>query len=169
MSQENPNKTVKVDEAVHSKLENKKREYRVDTFNEVLRRELGITPGPTVEELGAYLTEEQRDAARDILETIEGVGNIKKRVDSSGYNDFLNFVSEENGELVGRIEFSEDTLRVKYRDSNGEMGDSGIVSEQDGESRYGEFSSTYDAVQLEEILEAIEKNLSGAYRRWGTE
>lgn len=167
----NPTNSVKVDDAVHSELERLKNELDVSTFNDALRHELGIVPEAKVDELAAFLSDELRDAAHDVVDVIESVNGFTKAVEEGDYGKtYLTFTSVETDRKIASIGFDEEEFTVSYMNKDGEMDQCGRGRKSSsGESQYGTTSGTYDHIAREEVLNNVEDKVTGSNRRWGTE
>jgi len=165
-----PNNSVKVDDAVHSELERLKGKYDVSTFNDVLRHELDIVPDAKIDELAAYLSEELREAAHEVVESIESIDDFTRAVSEGDYGKtYLTFTSIQTEREIARVGFDENEFTVSYRNKDGEMDQCGRGRKQNtNETQYGTSSGTYDHLDREEMLKNIEDKVAGSNRRWGT-
>lgn len=165
----NPNNSVKVDDAVHTELERLKGKYDVSTFNDVLRHELNIVPDAKIDELAAYLSEDLREAAHEVVESIETIDNFTRAVSEGDYDKtYLTFTSIQTEREIARIGFDEKEFTVSYRNKDGEMDQCGRGRKVSSGTQYGKNSSTYDHIDREEVLKNIENKVAGSNRRWGT-
>lgn len=166
----NPNNSVKVDDAVHSELERLKGKYDVSTFNDVLRHELNIVPDAKIDELAAYLSQELREAAHDVVESIGNIDNFTRAVSEGDYGKtYLTFTSIQTEREIVRIGFDEKEFTVSYRNKDGEMDQCGRGKKMNsGEAQYGKGGSTFNHIDREQVLENIEDKVAGSNRRWGT-
>lgn len=161
-------KTIKVDDAVHSELNRLKGKYEVDTFNDVLRRELNIIPAADVEKLAAYLRAELRDTVQEVVEIIESVDGFNQDVKEDNYQKYLTFTSPSTERKIAEIEFREERFDVYYRDQHGEMSRAGGGAGRNDGVEYGTTGSGYyDHIDREEFTDSVEEKVAGAYRRWG--
>ncbi|SDJ99931.1 hypothetical protein SAMN05216226_1148 [Halovenus aranensis] len=162
-------KTVKVDEAVHQRLEELKREYGVETFNEVLRHELDIISKPEVDELAAFLQEDVKETVQSVVETIRGIGQFDEEVTEERNREVLEFISTKSGRVVSRISFDERYFQVQYRGQNGEMKDCGRgwYSSNSENPKFGRHRDTHDHTEPSDVIEQVETKVTGAYERWG--
>lgn len=161
-------KTIKVDDAVHSELDRLKGKYEVDTFNDVLRRELNIVPAADVDKLAAYLPDELRDAAQEVVEIIETEDSFNQDVEEENRRNYLTFTSPSTERKIAEIEFREDRFDVYYRDQQGEMSRAGGGANRNDGVEYGTTGSGYyDHIERNEFLDSVEEKMAGAYRRWG--
>ena len=165
-----PEKTVKVDEAVHKRMEELKLKYGVETFNEVLRHELDIISGPNVNELSAFLHEDLKNTVEGVIDTIRQIGEFEERVTEDINQEVLEFISPESNRLIASIKFSENSFQIKYRAQNGEMNNCGRgwYSSTSKEPQYGRISNVSTNTNPEEVIEQTETKVTGAYRRWSS-
>jgi len=163
-----PEKTVKVDEATHKRLEELKQKYGVETFNEVLRHELGIVSSPDVDELAAYLHSDLKQLVSQIVAKIREIGDFEQRVKEDRNREVLEFFDEDSNTVVASITFDEKSFQVNYRGQNGEMENCGrgLYSSASDRPKYGRRSRTSDSVEPDDVLEQVETKVSGAYSRW---
>lgn len=163
-------KTIKTDSAVHDKLEGLKRKYRVETFNDVLRRELGIDSGTDLEKLTAFLNDELRDAVYQIVDDIEECGNLVRGYDQEYGREFLTFRASETDTKVADIGFRDGSFTVRYRDSKGEMNNCGKGYESSDDSvRYGTTGDLSDRHDIEDVRNSVKEKVQKSYRRWRQE
>lgn len=163
-------KTIKTDEVVHDELERLKREYGVETFNGVLRRELGIDPGTDVDKLAAYLGDELRSAVNEVITEIDDVGQIERNYKEEYGTDYLTFEAAETGREVADIGFRDGSFTVRYRDSNGEMKKCGRGYEgNDGKVKYATIGDLHERYEIEDVQESVQEKVSKSYRRWQQE
>lgn len=148
-------KNVKVSEIVYDKLEAKKRSG--ETFDDTLRRIMGIYPN--LDNLMAYLDEEDRENGRKIIEFIETLGNFEKEVKKnypSNSEDSIIFKDKEEKIEIASVDIGEDWFKVRYRNKDGDMKSLlrsyNINSEKD----------------FEYEKERIESKITGAVRKWGS-
>jgi predicted CopG family antitoxin len=162
-------KTVKVDEGVHQRLEELKREYGAETFNEVLRHELDIISEPEIDELAAFLQDDVKETARSVVEIIRGIGQFDEQVKEEQNKEVLEFVSKDSGKVIANIRFDEKSFQVQYRGQNGEMGDCGRgwYSSTSEKPKFGRHSDIYDHTEPSDVIEQVEAKVTGAYERWG--
>lgn len=162
-------KTVKVDESVHTRLEELKQKHGVETFNEVLRYELDIISDPNVDELAAFLHEDLEQTVREAIEVIRQIGNFEEKVKEERNREVLEFVSSESNRAITSITFSEDNFQVKYRGQGGAMDKCGRgwYSSTSEKPKYGRISDIHDHTEPADVIEQVETKVSGAYQRWG--
>lgn len=162
-------KTIKVNAAVHQKLEELKEKYDDESFNAVLERNLGLVPEDDPNKLFAYLGDDLREAAREIVEIIDNVDDFERQVEKSGSRDVLRFVSKETGDEIASVISSENSFDVKYRSQGGEMRDcgAGYDSSSNDDISYATLGDLHSSITLEEVKESIKKKVRGANRRWG--
>jgi hypothetical protein len=164
-----PTNSVKVDDAVHSELERLKGEHDVSTFNAVLRHELDIVPDAKIDDLAAFLPEELREAAHDVVEVVESVNGFTRDVEEGEYGKtYLTFTSPNTERKIGQVGFDESEFTVSYLNKDGEMDQCGRGRKtSSNEIQYGTSSGTYDHIEPEEMMENVEDKVSGSNRRWG--
>lgn len=163
-------KTIKVDEAVHDELVRLKAKHQADTFNGLLRRELGLAPGTDLDKLTSFFPEKLREATYTIVEEIETTGDVDRRYTEDEYSNYLVFEACETGRKIADIEFDEDYFKVRYRDNSGEMNHCGTGRHySSGSIKYGKNSSTYDHIELEDVVDHVSHKVRGSYRRWSQE
>lgn len=166
-----PDKTVKVDEAVHQRLEELKLKYGVETFNQVLRHELGIISGPNVNELSAFLHEDLKNTVEAAIDTIRQIGDFEERVSEDRSREVLEFINPSSNRLIASIRFDENSFQINYRAQNGEMKNCGRgwYSSTSEEPQYGRISNVSTNTDPEEVIEQAETKVTGAYRRWSSD
>ena len=163
-------KTIKVDEAVHRRLDELKQEYGAETFNEVLRYELDIISNPELEELAAYLHQELFETASEAVETIRAIGEFEERVGEERRTEVLEFVDSDSSTTIASITFDEKSFQIRYRAQSGEMKKCGRgwYSSTSDEPKYGRIGSISDHTEPGDVIEQVRTKVSGAYRRWGS-
>lgn len=161
-------KTIKVDGAVHDRLEELKMAHSVDTFNDVLRHELGLVAPPDVDELAAFLHIELKQLAGEVVETINNIGEFEQRVTEEGKYQVLEFIDKDTNSLIAAIQFDEHSFQVKYRSQEGEMKNcgKGRYSSTCDEPEYGRKRNTSKHNDPQNVVEQVEKKVGGAYCRW---
>ena len=160
-------KTIKTDNAVHDKLERLKRNYGVDTFNDVLRLELGIDSGTNLEKLTAFLNNELRDVVYQIVDDIEEIGDLKRGYDRKYGREYLTFRASETDTKVTDIRFRDGSFTVRYRDNKGEMSNCGRGYESSDDSvRYGTTGDLSDRHSIKDVRESVKEKIQKSYRRW---
>lgn len=157
-----PTKTIKVDEAVHDELRRLKRQSGAETFNAVLRAELGLTPDVDLDTLTAYYQEDLREIAREVVSIIENFEEVTKEITETNEREVLNFVSESNGRTIAAVEFSETGIDIKYRDQSGEMSSVGSCHRYNPD---GDLVCS-NGVSVDRLLSRIHSKVKGAHRRW---
>lgn len=164
-------KTVKVDQVVHRRLEETKKKHNVDTFNEALKHELGIISDPDVDELAAFLQDDLKGGARQVMNTIREIGNFEERVRQDANTEILEFVGRDSKSLIATMSFNEDDFKISYRAQGGlmEACGRGQYSLQEDEVKYGTDRYTKSSVDIEEVIKKVENRVSSAYNRWEKE
>lgn len=161
-------KTIKVDEAVHKRLEEMKGKYGVETFNEVLRHQLGIVSSPNVEQLAAYLQDELKQTAEEIVNNIREIGEFKETVTESGRREVLEFICPDSNTLIASIQFDEKSFQVKYRSQSGDMKDCGRgYCRSSADPSYGRTRNTSNSTEPQDVIDQVNKKVTGSYNRWG--
>ncbi len=165
-----PEKTIKVDEAVHKRLEESKFQYGVETFNEVLRHELDIISGPNVGELSAFLHEDLKNTVEEVISTIRQIGKFEEKVTEDRNREVLEFINPDSNRLVASVQFDECSFQIKYRAQNGEMKNCGRGwhSSTSEEPRYGRISDVSKNTDPKDVIEQAETKVAGSYRRWSS-
>jgi len=161
--------TIKTDDRVHERLKELKREYGAETFNDVLRRELGLNPGTDLDKLAAFLNEELRDAVRDVVDEIESLGEFERGYEKEHEIDYLTFVAEDSGRKVADIEFRDGYFTVRYRDQNGKMRDCGKGTERYEGIEYGTTVDPNERYDVEDVLDSVREKVTKSFRRWNQE
>jgi len=172
-------KNLKVSEIVHEELEVRK--HRDESFDDVLKRELGIIPS-TVDELTTYYPEKLQTAISRFTRNLDS-GEQYHRLVTDHENYFaLNYDSKESGRTILQLRFySEPTsVEVFYRNDRGELESAAEVFQQEGEENViADMSFTHpdtgDLIQetthfhqIEDILgTGIQSLQTAAYERWG--
>lgn len=109
-------KSIKVTEEVHRELSTRK--FMGESFDEVLKRELGLVPR-TVEELTAMLPDRLATATISIVRDHVNKENHYKRIGRrNGKKITLNFVSRDSNKVIYEISVhlpGEDVERVNHR------------------------------------------------------
>ncbi|MDZ7730606.1 MAG: hypothetical protein U5K37_06340 [Natrialbaceae archaeon] len=120
-------KSIKVSEGVHDELELRK--YKDDTFNDVLKRELGLVP-ETVQELTDRLPERLATATNRIVEDhITGIADLKKVGYSTETELSIQYISPESEKSIFDIlvylptgnERENYQVDIRYRNHQNEM------------------------------------------------
>lgn len=168
------NKTVKVDDSVHNKLSRLKNEHDVNTFNEVLRRELGLMP-ETVDQLTGFLPQEFRETVERAVEEIDAIGDFEKQITENpvhgpDYNDnpTLQFRATATNEVIAEVTADEDGFEVYYLSQEGVMSATGGgLRYSDGTVSYGYGSGDYyDHWDADDVIDEVRKKATGSYRTW---
>ncbi|WGI17439.1 hypothetical protein [Methanonatronarchaeum sp. AMET-Sl] len=159
-----PTKNIKVDESVHRELERLKRETGAQTFNDVLRKKLGIIPEPKIDKLAAYLPQELREAVKEIYEIINESGDFEKTVAEENQKNHLVFSQKKEGREIAEIAFSEEWFKVFYRDQSGMMSLCGIGKKTKPGIKY--HTEKEKDITLEKLKKNIKTKVQGSKRRW---
>jgi hypothetical protein len=165
-------KTIRVDGPVHAHLEDKKAEYSAETFNEVLKRELGIIPDPSeLDKLAAYFAPELHDAVQQIVEVIRNIDDLHEHVEETEYGDDykLVFTDPETGMDIAYIEFGDNRFDYYYRNTKREweQAAAGVYRKRNDELQFGDSGAgTYDHIELSDVKDTVRQTLSGAIQRW---
>lgn len=175
-----PEKTIRIDGSVHEELQKLKRELGAETFDEVLKRQLGLIPGANeVDKLSAYLPDELQEAVRRLVELIRELGDFHSYVEEGevGYRDNyeLIFQDKDSGYEIACIEFDDNQYRFNfyYRNTKGEWEQTaaGQYFRQSGKEeasiRFGNSGTgVYNHIDLEDVEDTVEQAVSGALQRW---
>lgn len=167
-------KTIRVDSPVHAHLKDKKSEYGADTFNEVLKRELGIIPSPSeLDKLAAYFTPKLQDAVEQVVGVIRDSDELDERVEETEYGDEyeLIFTDPETGLDIAYIRFHGSRFVYYYRNTKREWEQAGAGEYQKRNEtiRFGDTGAgTYDHVELSDLKTTVRQTVSGAIQRWRT-
>jgi len=165
-------KTIRVDEPVHAHLENKKAEYGAETFNEVLKQELGIIPDPNeLDKLAAYFAPELQNAVRDVVGALRSVDELDEHVEETEYGDNhkLVFSDPETRMSIAYIEFRDNRFDYYYRNTKREweQAAAGDYRKRNDKLRFGDSgSATYDDIELSDVKDTVHQTVSGAIQRW---
>jgi len=165
-------KTIRVNDPVHEHLEDKKAQYGAETFNEVLKRELGIIPGPNeIDKLVAYFAPELQEAVQEIVEVIREVDELHEHVEETEYGDDykLVFTDPENGMNIAYIEFGDNRFDYYYRNTKREweQAAAGDYRTRDDDLRFGDTGAgVYDHVELANVKDTVRQTVSGTLQRW---
>ena len=163
-------KTVKTDDVVHEELERRKQKYGVETFNEVLRRMIGIDPGPEISKLTAYLNEELTSSVKEVIAEIEEVSQFERGYEKARGKDYLTFIAPETDRKVADISFKDGIFQVRYRDSEGNMEYCGKGYEStDPKVTYGTTGSFNSRIDLEDVRDSVSEKVEKANDRWSQE
>lgn len=160
-------KTIKVDESVHKRLEELKLKYNVETFNEVMRHQLDIVSKPELDQLAAFLDDELEQTAEKIVDSIREIGEFDEMVTESGRDEILEFIAPDSNTHIASVHFNENSFGVKYRNQSGEMDDCGRGYESSaGGPKYGQHSRTSSSTDSEDVINHARKKVTGSYKRW---
>jgi hypothetical protein len=156
---------LKVSEVTHEALKAEKQDG--ESFDDTLRRILGLQPEHAdVDDLAAYLPDDLRTKAHDLVEFIDELADFKITVErdaTDGY-DHIRFLSPESGITIARVRFSEENLSTDYRNRTGDMEMLSSFADGDDED-LGLYFNIED--EWEEIEAEHKKKIEGAYRKWG--
>jgi hypothetical protein len=172
-------KNLKVSEIVHEELEVRKR--RDESFDDVLKRELGIIPN-TVDELTRYYPDHLYEAASYLVDILHDGDRYEKFV--TDHDDYfaLNFDSKDTRRTIMQLRFLDESPRIEilYRNQRGEMESAGQILQQEGDGfvigdmefiRPDTGTRVDTAGDFHEIEEGLEEGLhalqEAAYERWG--
>jgi len=152
-------KNIKVSEVVYDRLVSKKEGN--ESFDDTLRRILNLPPD--IDDLTAYYPDEMREKAKDVVDYIFSLEELNRTVDRRGEYDSLKFVPENNDLAVAQIQFWEDSMKIMYRDKNGDMEwITSFVVGEDHDTNYGYHLEK----EFKDIKEEIERKVMGAIRKW---
>lgn len=174
-----PRKNLKVSEIVHEELEVRKR--RDESFDDVLKRELGITP-TSVKELTTYYPAELEEAVQMLVGFFGDTERYAEFITDHEEYFALNFDAKESRRTIFQLRFSNDPpcVEVYFRNDRGELEFIGQAIQQsddeyviiDFEFLRPDTGSKVDAiVELEHFHEDFGEGLrsleDAAYQRWG--
>lgn len=155
-------KTLKVSEVVYDTLEARK--GKNETFDDVLRRELGLDPG--LQDVAAYLPDETREVVLELVEEIDELADFDHTVETKGASAYYEFVSPDSGLTIAVAEFSSgngSSAVFRYRQMDGDMiYITSIHSDRDTDSK---FDLNTD-LEFDELVEKISEPIEGAVRKW---
>lgn len=172
-------KNLKVSEITHEELEVRKR--RDESFDDVLKRELGIIP-PTVEDLVTFLPDQLAGAARNAADYLRDKDRFNEYIierDNEGYT--LIYDSKDSGRTIMEVRPVRDDppyVGIYYRNERGEMerafnlvyhGGADITAEgsyihpgHGGQVEYGG-----EVIYVDELENDLKLLRDTAYQRWG--
>lgn len=167
---------VRISESVHAELVKRKQELGLDSFDETLRRVLGLVPGAEqLDQLVAYLPEELQTAVNSIVEIIQNTADVHAHVEEGkvGYGDNfeLVFTDLESNYDIAAIEFDDDSQRFNFyfRDTKGEweQAAAGEYLKREDKIRYGDSGTgVYDHIEQSDVEDTVRQAVSGALQRW---
>jgi hypothetical protein len=120
-------KHIKVSDTVHEELSNRK--YREESFDEVLKRELGLLP-ENINDVTIGLPERLKVATRTIIgEHIDDTDRFKKIGEQGENKQVLHFISKETEKLIFEVvvyqpdpnERINHRLDIRYQNQSGEL------------------------------------------------
>lgn len=156
---------LKVSELTHESIKAAQREG--ETIDDTLRRLTGVVSGGVnIDDLAAYLPENLRERANDLVKFIDGLADFDVDVErdaNDGY-DHIRFKSPDTGITIARVRFGEAWLMTDYRNRKGELEEISAFPE-DGDDDVGLNLNIED--DWVEIKEANRRKIEGAYRKWG--
>lgn len=152
-------KNIKVSEVVYDRLVAEKEGN--ESFDDTLRRILELSPD--IEDLAAYYPDEMREMSKEIVEFIFQMDDFKRNVNRGSECDTLKFIPEDSDLAVAQIQFWEDSLKIMYRNKNGDMDwITSLVVGNDKDTNFG-----YDLEgEFDELKEEIKRKIKGAIRKW---
>lgn len=167
------NKTVKVDESVHNELNRLKNEHNADTFNSVLRYELGLVPD-SVDKLTGYLPEELQETVRRVVDEIESLGDFTRQMTEDPIhgidsNNSPTIQFNANNRVIAEVTASENGFTVYYLNQERTMSTTGGGTHHtnSGDIAYGHGKgSFYDHWDADDVIESVSRKVSGAYNTW---
>jgi len=175
-------KNIKVSEIVHEELALRKR--KEETFDDVLKRELGLLP-TGINDLVAFYPERMQMAARDIVGIIEGQADFESKI--SEYEDYyaLELDHPDSQHTIVQVQFHQELergLEAVHRNAHGEMTELVSVFIPDdyqdelagdvypvyvGPLKPGHYDEWDFAVDEQEIELEVRPKITGSYERWG--
>lgn len=173
-------KNLKVSEIVHEELEVRKR--RDESFDDVLKRELGIIPS-TVDDLTIYYPEPLQEEVKRAHNIVRNENRYHEIVTEKDDSYALNYDSKESGRTIMQLQFedaSRPEVAIRFRNERGELQSVGQILQQEGDKRAIvdlEFVRPDTGDLIDEIapelvrIEGAEKGIKSiqeaAFERWG--
>jgi hypothetical protein len=172
-------KNLKVSEIVHEELEVRKR--RDESFDDVLKRELGIIPS-TVDELTKYDPDHLYEAASHLVDSLYDEDRYDKIVIDHDDYFALNFDSQDSGRTIMQLRFIDESpwIDLFYRNNRGELENAGQILQQEGDDFVIadiEFTNPDNGARVDrtgsfdelerELREGLQALQDTAYERWG--
>lgn len=172
-------KNLKVSEIVHEELEVRKR--RDESFDDVLKRVLGITPS-TVEELTSFYPDELSEDADSFVSWFHDEERYQKFITAQNDHFALNYDAKDSGRTILQLQFSTETPKIEilYRDEFGQLETAGQLIQKEGAvaptielefthpdtGNHIEFTAESDeyAPEFDDALKSLQ---NAAYERWG--
>jgi len=159
-------KQLRVSEAVHDELE--RRKSGDQTYDDVLRELLGLTPN--LEQLLAYLSDEQADMARTVVSRIEKVGELNRNIEEGGTAHVVSFTSTDNGKVIAELEIKQGPstaeFTVRYRNQRSDLEPIGTVRESKNGIVGGVLGTPGQFDSPDEYVDAVQRNVERAYVGW---
>lgn len=165
-------KTIRVDDTVHEQLRDRKRRTDSESFNEVLKRELGIIPSADdLDTLTAYLEAPLAEAVREMVSTVHESADVTARVEPQEHGDDYNlvFVTPESGHTVAKLVFRDQRVEYEFRTTRDEWsaGAAAAYDTKERELRLGERGTgAYSDVSLDDVCARLRRTASSAAERW---
>ena len=160
-------KQLRVSEAVHNELE--RRKSGDQTYDDVMREVLDLVPD--LEQLLAYLGDEQGQMGRRIIMQIEGVGDLERSIEEEPTSHVVSFTSTDSERVIAELEIDENPARaeftVRYKAQRGNMEPIGTVKESENGVEGGILGGTGRFDDPEEYVDAVRRNVERAYESWG--
>lgn len=152
-----PDRTLKVSDLTYERVHSMKRGN--ESVDDVLRRELGLVSDDydIENDLGAYLTDTQREWAAAVAKRVDELADFEHKIDRDALprgGDELRFVLPEEGVSVAKMQFTEDGFNTLYRDNAGDW------------SHCFATVTTPENDDLEQLISETEQKVSGAIRKW---
>lgn len=159
-------KQLRVSEAVHNELERRKNGDQ--TYDDVLRELLDLTPN--LEQLLAYLGDEQANLARTVVSRIEDIGELDRRIKEEGTAHVVCFTSTNNGRVIAELEIKQGPsmaeFTVRYRNQRSNLEPIGTVRESENGVVGGILGSKGHFDSTDEYVDAVQRNVERAYSGW---
>jgi hypothetical protein len=183
-------KNINVSEVVHEKLSLLKQ--KEETFDDVMKRELGIFPAG-LEELTSFYPDRLTGTTIDLVNHIKDQAELEETI--TEYEDYyaLEFDHPDSNHTIVQVQFQENPtegMHALYRNHHGEMqtlveafitkedtpnlpdelnsapsSDLPVFIGPDVEDKYGAVDT--EIIPEEHILPRLESKIRGSYERWG--
>jgi hypothetical protein len=175
--------TIKTDPIVREELNKSKGEN--ETYNDVLKRKLGILP-QDLDELTAYYPPGLKTGVREVVEHVRSeydLGFEEKIQETEDGFHTLKFNSAETGHTILQADFRENRFELFYRNESGRMESLAevspfVTSDKEPHTESDFVLGPTDAegtllpvgeIQPEDLEPQLGRKIKGAYRRWGKE
>lgn len=146
---------IKVSKIVHEELSQRKQPG--ETFDDVLKRELGLLP--SLDDLIAYFPEDLANMAKNITHFVERLEDLETKTTEDTWHN-IEFIAPKSKRTIARIQFSEESFNVEYRNQHGKM--SGATN-----WIHSKKARDMDDENMNRLKERLRNKIKGAYKRWG--